>query len=451
MGGFTRGTGICLCGMLLLFLSSVAIAAPKERITFWTTEIEPKCIDIQQGLAERFEEAVGSTVEIIPIKANELSSRIKEAAAASALPDTLLAPLDYAIGWAAEGILDPAAASTIIDELGENTFADGPLALARVKEGFAAVPADGQGLLLLYRKDLFVGKGVEAMLGVPNTWESILKAAKAVHHPPGVWGFSVGTDPEQVYTQQIFEQFALSNGVRLINPRTGRVDLNTPEFIQTLQFYKTMAGMSPPEVSPRRKPNEDYLSGKTAMTIWSPSILNELAGLNDSVPVTLRDLQKPLHEMTGIVAGFRGPLGFRPSQWGRVNYFGITAGARRDAEKWVTFLLSDGYLDWLSMAPEGKFPLRRQFVDGWKNLSIGVDREAKISDLYPDDVVSALISGIEWVDRWGYASGRGACVGQLYESNTLIKILRRYLADGLPAEAAAQEMTREIEKLAGYR
>jgi len=451
MGRYTRGTGICLCGMLLLFLSSVAIAAPKERITFWTTEIQPKRMEIQQALAERFAEAAGISVEIVPIEASALPLRMAEAAAAAALPDTVLVPIDYAISWAEKGFLDPAAASTIIDELGESTFADGPLGLARVKDGFAAVPADGWGQLLLYRKDLFVAQGIEALLGVPNTWEKILSAAKAVHHPPGVWGIAVGTDPDQVYTQQVFEQFALSNGARLVNPRTGRVDLNTPEFIQTLQFYKMIAGMIPPEENHRRKPREDYLSGKTAMVFVPPSILSELAGLNDSVPVTQKDLTKPLHEMTGIAAGFQGPLGLRPSQWGHVNYFGITVGARQESEKWVTFLLSDGYLDWLSMAAEAKFPLRRQFVDGWKNLSIGVDREAKISELYSDDVVGSMISGIERFARWGYASGRGACVGQLYQNKTLIRILRRYLDGGVSAEAAAQEMTEAVDKLAGCR
>ena len=76
-------------------------------------------------------------------------------------------------------------------------FDDGP-------QGWAAVPADGWGQLLLYRKDLFVGKGIEAMLGVPDTWKKILTAAKALHHPPELWGIAVGTDPAQAYMQQIF-------------------------------------------------------------------------------------------------------------------------------------------------------------------------------------------------------------------------------------------------------
>jgi len=287
------------------------------------------------------------------------------------------------------------------------------------------------------------------MLGVPDTWEKILAAAKALHNPPKLWGFAVGTDPTQVYSQQVFEQFALSNGARLVSPTTGKVDLVTPEFIQTLMVYKALAEFTPKGDIYWRQTREDYMGGRLAMIVWSPFILDEMAGLRDSVPVTVQGLKKTLNEMTGIVTAFKGPLGARPAQWGQVSYFGITVGADPNAAKWVEFLLEDGYLDWLSMAPEGKFPLRRQFVAGWKNLKIGVDRTARISDLYPESVISSIIAGVERFDRWGFGIGKGACVGQVYGTKTLIRILRRYLDGEMSAEAAAELMTTAIRKLDG--
>ena len=436
-------------GLSLVLISGGTAFAEKAGISFWTTEIEPKRVAVQEDLAKRFMEATGVAVEIVPVKESELPIRVVAAAAAGALPDTLFLPLDYVITWAAEGILDTKAATTVIDELGESTFATGPLRLARIEEEWAAAPADGWGQLLLYRKDLFVGKGIETMLGIPNTWEKILAAAKALHDPPKCWGIAVGTDPANAYMQQVFEQFALSNGARLVNPTTGKVDLNTPEFIQTLQFYKTLAGFTPPGDIYWRQTREDYFGGRMAMIIWSPFILDEMAGLRDSVPVTIKDLKKPLHEMTGIVTAFQGPLGARPAQWGQVSYFGITVDADPEAVKWVAFLLGDGYLDWLGMAPEGKFPMRRQFVSGWKNLEIGVDRTAKISDLYSEAVVAGIIAGVENFDRWGFGAGKGACLGQIYGTKTLIRILRRYLDGELSDAVAAEEMTKTIGKLSG--
>jgi multiple sugar transport system substrate-binding protein len=423
--------------------------AQQSGITFWTTEIEPKRMAVQNDLAKRFATATGIGVEIVPVEESELPTRVVAAAAANVLPDMIFVPLDYVIGWVEEGILDPKAATAVIEELGQDTFAAGPLHLAAVEGGWAAAPADGWGQLLLFRKDLFAGRAPEALLGNPNSWERILAAVRVLHDPPRVWGIAVGTDPTQVYTQQVFEQFALSNGARLVDPNTGAVDLNTPEFIQTLRLYKKLAEFTPPGDIYWRQTREDFFGGRLAMTVWSPFILDELAGLRDSAPVTAPGLQKSLHEVTGIVTAFQGPLGAGPAQWGQVSYFGVTHGASANAEKWAKFLLEDGYLKWLSMAPEGKFPLRPQFVDGWKRLEIGVDRRAKISDLYSDRVIESLIAGVEEFDRWGFGAGRGGCIGQIYGTKALIRILRRYLDGEVTAEAAAEEMTGAIRRLEG--
>ena len=433
----------------LIFLLAGTVSAENGKITFWTTAIEPKRMTIQKNLSDRFAQDTGIKVEVVPVKESELPIRIVAAAAAGSLPDTVFVPLDYVITWVEEGILDPKPATSVIKNLGDVSFATGPLRFVRLKSGWAAVPADGWGQLLLFRKDLFVGKDTASMLSTPNTWDRILAAAKALHDPPKRWGIAVGTDPTQTYTQQVFEQFALSNGARFIRPTTGKVDLATPEFVQTLMFYKELTKYTPKGDIYWRQTREDYLGGRVAMIIWSPFILDEMAGLRDSVPVTATGLKKKLHELTGLVTAFQGPLGGRPAQWGQVSYFGITVGADANAAKWVEFLLEDGYLDWLNMAPEGKFPLRRQFVPGWKNLKIGVDHKARISDLYSDDVIASIIAGVERFDRWGFGLGKGACIGQVYATKTVSRILRRFLDGEMSAEAPAEEMTKAIRKLDG--
>ena len=441
-----RPIAISVLGIALLLAVAEVNSAG---LTFWTTEIEPKRMAIQKDLAKRFAASTGIEVEIVPVSENELPPRVVAAAAANALPDVIFVPLDFAIIWVKEGVLDPKAATAAIKGLGANSFAAGPLNLAGVEGGWAAVPADGWGQLLLFRKDLFAARAPEKLLGTPDTWDKILEAAQALHDPPRVWGIELGTDPTQIYMQQVFEQFALSNGARLVNPNSGEVDLTTPEFIQTLTFYKRLVEFTPPGDIYWRQTREDYLGGRAAMIVWSPFILDELSGLRDSVPVTATGVPKPLHQVTGIVTAFRGPFGVRPVQWGQVSYFGITVGANAKSAKWTEFLLRDGYLDWLSMAPEGKFPLRPQFVEGWKHLEIGVDRRSKISDLYSDEVINSIIAGVGSFDRWGFGAGKGACVGQVYGTKNLIRILRRYLDGEITAEAAAKEMTEVIRMLEG--
>jgi multiple sugar transport system substrate-binding protein len=436
-------------GMPLVLNLAESNVARAAELAFWTTEIEPKRMSIQKELARRFFATSEIAVEIVPVEESQLPTRVVAAAAANALPDLIFVPLDFVINWVEEGILDPKASTSVIKRLGADTFAAGPLRLAAAADGWAAVPADGWGQLLLFRKDLFAAVTPEGVLGSPDTWQEILAAAQALHDPPKVWGIEVGTDPTQVYMQQVFEQFALSNGARLINAGTGKVDLNTPAFIETLKFYKRLAGFTPPGDIYWRQTREDYHGGRAAMIIWSPFILDELAGLRDSAPVTATGLSKPLHEVTGIVTAFRGLSREKPVQWGQVSYFGITVGANSNTAKWAEFLLGDGYLDWLSMAPEGKFPLRPQFVDGWKNLEIGVDRRSKISDLYTEEIIDTIIAGVGDFDRWGFGAGKGACVGQIYGTKVMLRILRRYLDGEITADAAANQMTKAIRGLEG--
>ncbi|MFQ6034089.1 MAG: ABC transporter substrate-binding protein, partial [Candidatus Bipolaricaulia bacterium] len=233
--------------------------------------------------------------------------------------------------------------------LGRETFGAGPLNLARVEGGYAAVPADGWGQLLLYRKDLFEKEG----LARPDRWDRIRRAAAALHKPPLVWGFEAATDPGQTYTQQVFEHFALSNGVRLTDP-SGTVHLNTPEMVQTLKFYKELARFTPPGNLYWLHTRMDYLSGRAAMIVWSPFILDELSGLRRDQPV-VPDIVKGeagfLARNTGFVTIIHGPGG--AAQYGQVNYLGITRDADKSAAaRWIEFLLNEGYLRWLSMAAE---------------------------------------------------------------------------------------------------
>ena len=63
-------------------------------------------------------------------------------------------PLNRTLAWSEAGILDIAAASEVVDNLGESTFGSGVLNLVETDNGYAAVPSDGWTQLLVYRADL---------------------------------------------------------------------------------------------------------------------------------------------------------------------------------------------------------------------------------------------------------------------------------------------------------
>jgi multiple sugar transport system substrate-binding protein len=437
--------------ILLISTTGIPTAGAQNQITFWTTEVEKDRLETQKEIAHAFTQKTGIELRVIPVQENLLAQRITAAYAARSLPDVVFHPIDFTIGWAEAGVLDYRSATDVVNNLGKETFSAGPLTLAQVRGGYAAVPADGWGQLLLYRKDLFEKKG----LPVPERWDHIIQAAKALHNPPLIWGFEAATDPGQTYTQQVFEHIALSNGVRLTDS-TGNVNLDTPEMIETLDFYKALTRFTPPGNLYWLHTRMDYLSGRAAMIIWSPFILDELSGLRRDQPV-VPDIAKGepgfLARNTGFVTIIQGKRG--AAQYGQINYLGITRDANKaPAKKWVEFLLNDGYIRWLGMAAEGKLPVRKgtgsnpnRFIDGWMGLEFGVTTRAKISQFYGMDVVKTIIAGVDGFDRWGFAKGKGALISKIYGTKVIPEILKRFLDGELSATQAARMIHERVKGL----
>ncbi|MEO0455803.1 MAG: extracellular solute-binding protein [Cyanobacteria bacterium P01_A01_bin.114] len=442
--------GLVLSGLALSGCAQ-STSTPVDQLTFWTFEVEPERLKVQQQLAEQFEDETEIQIEIIPVAEEQLAQQLEDTffqrggsdSAPAEIgpmeddtrPDVIFAPLELIAMLQGNQKLDAAAATAVIEALGKASFAEGPLTLvAQNQSEFSAVPADGWGQLLLYRKDLFA----EKQLPEPSNWQAIAQSAQALNRPSAMWGIQVATDPTQVYMQQVFEQFALSNGCQLINV-SENIDLDSPECVATLEFYKQLAkDYTPPGNIYWLQTRQDLQAGTAAMVVWSPFILDELAGLRDEVPVST--MTPPLHKRVGIATTLTGPNGSQ-AQWGQVNYFAITQNAPTEAQQWVRFLLSEGYLDWLSMAPEGKFPLRPEFVEDWTQLEIGVDSKAKIADLYSSEVIDILTFGVENFDRWGFTAGRGNCAAAIYNTQTVTQILHQYINDEIDtAEAAAKQM-----------
>jgi multiple sugar transport system substrate-binding protein len=268
----------------------------------------------------------------------------------------------------------------------------------------------------------------------------------------------MSTDPADVFTQQTFEFLALGAGCNLIED--GEVALGSEACVNAIATYADLIqNYSPGTVQNVDTTRATYFAGDAAMLIWSPFILDELAGLrNDALPTCGECADDPLYlaNNSGFVPAISAE-GTEPAQYGQVSYFGIGTGADTEsAQAFVEYLLSDGYADWLSIAPEGMFPMRTgtadapdSYVEAWKALDIGVDTRTPFGDVYSDEVVATLIKGTNNFQRWGFADGYGALVSSLYTSLTVPQTLSAVLNEGLsPEDAAAQMQSAAEEQLA---
>lgn len=425
-------TKAMLRGGAAMALIMTAMSASAEDIRFWTTEEQPERLARQEAMAEAFAEISGHTVEVIPVTENDLGTRATAAFAAGDLPDVIYHPLQYAAPWAEAGILDTDAATDVIEALGQDTFASGALGMAAIDDGFVSVPVDGWTQMLVYRADLFAEAGLEP----PNTYANVLAAIEALHNPPSMYGFVAATKIDENFMSQVLEHVFLANGVSPVGP-DGIQPLDEAATIEVLEFYRAIAEASPAGDLYWDQSRSLYFSGNAAMIIWSPFILDELAGLRDSAPPTINDdpTSSDLAAATGVVTTFAGPSNPDGAAWGDVRYFGITSDASTDAAmEFVQYSMSEGYASTLAIAPEGKFPVRRgtaenptEFSDVWATLDVGVDRRAPLGDLYEASMIDEIVSGLDVAQRWGVAEGQLAVASAIINSQVINRLVREYI------------------------
>ena len=438
--------------LVVIMLATLAFAAQADTIRFWTTENQPARLARQEAMAAEFQQTSGHVVEVIPIEEKDLGTRATAAFAANDLPDVIYHPLQYVLPWSEAGILDAEINDEIVRDLGVGSFAPGAIAMAAYDGMTAAVPVDGWTQMVIYRKDVFDAAGLAA----PNSFANIEAAIARLHNPPQMYGFVAATKVDENFMSQVLEHVFLANGVSPVNS-DGFQPLDVQATGEVLDFYKKLAKASPPGELFWKQSRELYFAGQAAMIIWSPFILDELAGLRDSAPPTINDnpATRELALNSSVVTTLSGPSNPRGAAWGDVRYFGVTSDANTDvAADFVQFSMNQGYTSTLAIAPEGKFPVRRgdgsdpeKFVNAWSQLPVGVDRKAPLSELYPRNTISTIVAGLETANRWGVKEGQLSLASKIINSQAINRVVRQYIDGELDRNSAVARLNDELSRI----
>ncbi|HET6759440.1 MAG TPA: extracellular solute-binding protein, partial [Propionibacteriaceae bacterium] len=388
-------------------------SAEDNALTIWTTEDVADRVTAQQKIMEAWAQKNGATVKLVAVAADQLTTVLTSAAAANDLPDAIAAlDLNGMNQLRTDDLVDPDAAKEVVDGLGADTFFKRTLELTSVDGEQIAVPSDGFSNLLFYRKDLFQAAG----LAEPKTYADIQNAAKELKKGKTA-GIVAATAPADSFTSQTFEWVALANGCQLVDD-SGNITLNSPQCQEAFNFYGPMLKQS--SVAGNQDADTTratYFAGDAAMVIWSSFLLDELAGLrNDALPTCPQCKKDPqwLAKNTGILTQMQGPSGPNPAAWGEVVSWNILKDASPRTKDLVTYMMSDGYLPWLEIAPEGKMPARsgtsanpKEYADGWIKLTAGVDKKEPLTDIYPAEVLNTIVASSGNFERWGIPQGQG--------------------------------------------
>jgi multiple sugar transport system substrate-binding protein len=426
-----------------------------KNITFWLNEDVAQRVQLIQQIVNRFQDKSGMQVKVVPIAEDQFATQIQSASAAGTLPD-VMGPLALGVvqNLATDDLADADAANEVVDSLGRDTFSQRALSLVESDGKPMAVPSDTWTQLLVYRKDLFQKAGLQT----PDTFDKILAAATKLKQG-GMNGIVAATKAGDSFTEQTFEYFALANGCQLTDDQ-GNIQLTSPQCVATFKFYDDMikngSAKGGQDVDTTRAA---YFAGKAAMIVWSSFLLDELAGLrNDALPTCpeCRSDKRFLSKNSGVVTAIKGPNGGEPTQFGEISNYAIIKDQNVDAAKqFVEFMLSDGYVDWLAVTPEGRFPARtgtkdnpKEYTEAWSKLKAGVDTKAPLSELYPPEVLEALTKSTNTMNRWGFAQGQGKIVGALSTEQPIPKALAAMLDGQLTPDAAAKQAQADVEEIA---
>lgn len=422
-------------------------------IVVWTGDTIPDRVTATRQITNAFTEKTGIEVELVGVDEDQFNQLLTSAAAAGELPDVVGSqPLAAIRTLSANDLVNTDAAAAIIEELGADTFSEAALELTREGDTQLAVPTDAWSQLLYYRSDLFEAAGLDA----PETYDDIMAAAEALDSPD-VAGFVGATTPGDAFTQQTFEHLALANGCELVE-ESGEIAIASDQCVAAFEFYEELIGnYSVAGTQDVDTVRASYFAGQAAMAIWSTFLLDELAGLrNDALPSCPECTEDPafLAQNTGVVAALAGPDG-EPAQFGEVSSWAITATAAAEpSQQFIEYMLTDGYVDWIAIAPEGKFPVRSgtadsptEYVDAWQGLNVGVDTEAPLSDFYPQEVIDVLASGADAFSRWGITQGQGDLIGASLGELPVPQAIGALTSGGTDAQGAAEQAAEALQTI----
>ncbi|TDD19172.1 ABC transporter substrate-binding protein [Nonomuraea diastatica] len=436
----------------LLLTGACGGAEPQESsaaatLTFWTPHTTPDRLAVQQSVAAKFTSKTGIKVEVVPLESKQASQSLVTGAASGTLPDVILYSPNLIAAWNAQGLMDTEAPRQIVDELGADTFTESAIRMATVGGKLGAVPSDGWGHVISYRKDLFKSAGLEA----PESVEDIVTAAQKLAKD-GVRGIAMGTQPGDGYTGEGLESLLQAAGCQLVT--NGTVAIDSPECVTGLDAVQKLgaaAGTGELDVGAARAA---YLAGDAAMLLFSSHIVDEVAGLDKDNPVTCQECKKDatyLAENTGFVTA----LGTAP-QYGQTSNYAIPRGASvENAKKFVSFAMSEGYVEMLSTAAEGRIPMRpgpakgsTEYLDAWADLPVGNDPATKksIKAVYGEDVVDQLAKGAASFGRWGWGTDDATLAGVVFSQGTLSKELGPLFSGTSPADVA-KKMAAEVDSV----
>ena len=433
---------------------------PNPVISIWINETSLTHEQAVETLANEFTAAYQIDVELMFISPLLLPDLVSTAVLSNTLPDIIIHPLEYSIGWAERGVFNLSATQTALEQLGPETFNPEALNVLNTPAGLAALPSDGYAQLLVYRQDWVEQRGLAA----PTNFTDMFNFAEATFDGETfiTAGFVIPTESNLVSTHQAFEQIAQANGCDLVTI-SGEVDFLSQACLDALNFYFDIVhNFSPPGIQTASSTQNAYLDGRTGMIMISSAILPMMAGLDAAnMPLCDECLANPafLAENSQIVTQISASASSPATGFSTISSLGITRMAQPEtAVLFANYWFNEGYPQWLDINSERKVPMRwgtpsnlTQFIDSWGQTPL-VENGPSLFDLYGETAVNELKNNVTTFRRWGFSNGQGELITALYEDLTIAIVLQEMLSGYFDtSQTSFEAYNRIVELIPNYQ
>jgi multiple sugar transport system substrate-binding protein len=418
-----------------------------NEITFWTPQTTPARVAAQEAVAATFTAKTGIKVKVVPLAEADQQQSLVTGAASGDVPDVMLHSATSTAAWRNQGLLDTKAAQEVVDDLGAGTFNQNAITAFSLDGEVGAVPSDGWVHLLVYRKDLFQAAGVSVPTSLPELAQAATKM-KAT----GVTGIALGTQSGTASgTEAVYSMFQ-AGGCELV--KDGTVTIDSAECTRAAEQFKALRDSSVQGDFDVTSARAAYLAGRASMLLFSTHILDELAGLDEANPATCQQCKADpafLAKNSGFITVLDKD---NPAQYGATLGYGIPNGAHTaEAKEFIKYVLEEGYSDTLGTATEGRIPLRNgtsgdpnAYLNAWGKLGIGPKHTSSVSELYGEEMVTAIREGINSVRLWGMGTKDSPLAGAVTSQGVLAQFLEP-LYRGQPAAEVTKSMAEEVKKV----
>ena len=452
---------LLLLMIFLLSFTTFLFAGGKEETTssepveleFWTRETQSDRMATIQILIDTYIAMNPNiSIKLVPVDENDMALNMRAASAAGTMPSIIEIDAEIAVALGAEGILDTAAASSLLDRVGKEKFFNGALRLFESKDkgAYYGVPYHGMVQGIWYRADWFE----EAGLQPPTTWDAVAKAAEYFYKPEeNMYGLLLGTMETESYDEQCFTPIAMSNNAGLFD-KDGNLVFNSPEMKEAVEFYARLAKTTPPGPQTWRA-RDYYLQGRMAMFFYSTYIMDDLAVFEVAMGSLTSDNFEGLkgaefdpdlvvNTKTATILSNKKDAGF-----GAVVSMAIPKqsdpAVTEAAVDFLNYLYSpNAYITFLHMAVGGMMPVFKGIADTDRFLN---DPKGVYSK-YGAAKITEITEGLNKIETFGIVEGnRIEAASTIYSKKIIPQMIYKITQEGMDIDKAMAWAEAEMKKL----